>query len=620
MAYSLKYRPDIDGLRALAVLLVLGFHAFPETLRSGFMGVDIFFVISGYLITALLIARRGEGLRAFYARRVRRLAPALVTVLAASWLFGAVALLPSEFAQLGRHMLAAATFSSNFVYWYEASYFDSANTLKPLIHLWSLAIEEQFYLLFPFLLAWFWRRGRSPEACVLLLLVASLGLSFLMRDTGVAGFYAPFTRWWELLMGAALAFAAREGESPAGLRHLWVPGVALLGAGIWLITGAMPYPGAMALLPTLGTALLIMAGPRALANRVLGLRPLAALGRMSYPLYLWHWPLLSYAHIIAPEPPSAALRWALLGAALLLAAATYRWIERPLRYDAARTRVLVLAVLALGGLGLATHLGGGLPMRPAGDYVDNRDALRRMPADDAACRAYAPLPGEYCRYRDADGPRTVALLGDSFAQVAFPGMADYLRARGVNTLLLGHPGCPGLLQPETASGHCPEQARAALHWLAAQPEISDVFFFARGSTYVSGDRQMHTPPQYPAPQYRAMQQAAIDLLRAAGKRVFVVMENPHTGIQPGACIPRPLRSITHACSVDRAWVEEGEAGFRAMAALLHGATVIDPLPAFCDAAHCRLFHEGVLLYGDDAHVSPAGSAYLTETVLAPHLP
>ena len=269
-----SYRADIDGLRAVAVLAVLLFHGFPDLLRGGFVGVDIFFVISGYLITGILLSNLDEGrlrLFDFYRHRVRRIFPALAVVLAACFAFGWLVLFASEFAQLGKHIVASAAFVSNFALWGEAGYFDEASETKPLLHLWSLAVEEQFYLLWPPLL-WLAWRFRFPLLSLAGLCVA---LSFaacviLAGRDATADFFSPVARFWEILAGAMLVCAERSGFLNLGPTMgvgLSVAGAALICASIMLLGGSETYPGWRAAIPVLGSLLLLGAGPLALVNR-----------------------------------------------------------------------------------------------------------------------------------------------------------------------------------------------------------------------------------------------------------------------------------------------------------------------------------------------------------------
>ncbi|MDE2586306.1 MAG: acyltransferase, partial [Betaproteobacteria bacterium] len=356
------YRPDIDGLRAVAILSVVVFHAFPTHLRGGFVGVDIFFVISGFLISNIIFRslQRGDfSFTEFYAHRIKRIFPALILVLATSFALGWFTLLPDEFKQLGKHMAAGAGFVQNFVLWKEAGYFDTASELKPLMHLWSLAIEEQFYLIYPLLIWAAWRVRLNALAVLIGLAALSFGLNVLeIRAEAVKTFFVPQTRYWELLAGAVLAYLQlfrrtqpavgddQDASSPvligqpaSSAHRRRVRNNLQSACGLFLILVAViaihkgkAFPGWWALAPVTGAFLLILAGPQAWVNRnLLANRLMVFVGVISYPLYLWHWPILSFARIVEAEMPSPEIRGAAVALSFLLAWLTYRLLERPIR-------------------------------------------------------------------------------------------------------------------------------------------------------------------------------------------------------------------------------------------------------------------------------------------------
>jgi peptidoglycan/LPS O-acetylase OafA/YrhL len=358
----LPYRRDIDGLRAVAVLSVVAFHAFPRVIKGGFVGVDIFFVISGYLISAIILENLRKNtftFKGFYAKRIARIFPALILVLILSAIFGWAILLPNEYKQFGTNLAGGAGFVSNLVLWSEAGYFDTAVELKPLLHLWSLGVEEQFYIFFPFLLYFGYTKKLN-------LIVWTLGITFasffvnlhLVRHEPVEAFYSPVARFWEIMTGSALAQISLRRTASAthcdGQQNSWkspltelsaVLGALMIAVAIVILNSTRVFPGWWATLPTVGAALLIGAGPEAFLNkRILGSRPFVFIGLISYPLYLWHWPLLAFSKIASSSPPSAVVRSVLIATSLLLAWFTYRLIERPIQ----RRRERPMVVWALG--------------------------------------------------------------------------------------------------------------------------------------------------------------------------------------------------------------------------------------------------------------------------------
>jgi len=361
------YRPDIDGLRAIAILPVVAFHAFPNHVRSGYVGVDIFFVISGYLISCIIFRGLQDdrfSFAHFYERRVNRLFPALLLVLTATYLFAWFALFPSEYRQFGKHMAAGAGYVENFVLWKEAGYFDLQSQFKPLMHLWSLSVEEQFYLVFPVAVWGAWRFRKY-----LLLLVAGVAvISFSLNILGVQAnremaYFVPQTRFWEILAGALLAYLyafkpvefSSRSEHMIHIGRLMRSGLSAVGAFLVLVsffafTTNERYPGWWALIPVTGAVFLVFSGPEALVNRtLLSSRPMVFIGLISYPLYLWHWPLFSFARIIANEPPGPFVQWVLVGISVLLAWVTYRWVELPLRthFIHGKTKAVILGALVM---------------------------------------------------------------------------------------------------------------------------------------------------------------------------------------------------------------------------------------------------------------------------------
>jgi len=364
------YRPDIDGLRAIAVGGVVAFHAWPSLLPGGFVGVDVFFVVSGFLITGIILSemqRDAFSFLEFYRRRVRRIVPALVVVLAATWTIGLFALWPNQFADLGTHILAASTFTSNFLLAAQAGYFDTSAAAKPLLHLWSLAIEEQFYLVWPALLFLVWKARLNIKLVLYAIVAASLASAAASQLSPTAwSFFGPQNRAWELGLGALLAIH-RDLSIAAARALIAAIGIALIAISMVWLNAQSPYPGWRALAPTLGTALLILAGPYTPINRALSTPALVGIGLISYPLYLWHWPLLSFAHITANE--SWIVIAATVLASLLLAWLTFRVVELPIRrttskpfkHYAAPALLACLGAMAIFGIG--TQASNGLAFR-----------------------------------------------------------------------------------------------------------------------------------------------------------------------------------------------------------------------------------------------------------------
>ena len=448
----IAYRPDIDGLRAVAILSVLGFHTLPRLVRGGFVGVDVFFVISGYLISGIILGGlRNDrfSLRHFYSRRIRRIFPALTVVLVACFLFGWLALLADEYTQLGKHVAAAAGFSLNLVLWRESGYFDTASALKPLLHLWSLGVEEQFYIVWPLLMWLAWKRRFNLLAVTLSIVAVSFWLGVRTTQTNaVAAFYSPITRFWELMIGCSLALVATTStdarrEERAGLvENLKASvGLLLIVAAVFGLSGNVAFPGWWALLPTTGAFLLISAGPQAWFNRRVLSHPLLVwIGLISYPLYLWHWPLLSFGRIIGSATQPRSTRIALAIASVVLAWLTYEFIERPVRRSrgARPVAVLIVLMLAIGSIGVYTFRSDGFDVRfpQAIRPYSNYKYTPGVNARPGRCWLDAVQPsteyGEDCIDRissQSTAKPLVFIWGDSHAARLYAGMNQVRRER-----------------------------------------------------------------------------------------------------------------------------------------------------------------------------------------------
>lgn len=333
-----KYRADIDGLRAVAILVVILFHAFPEVLPGGFIGVDIFFVISGFLISTIIFSSLEKdcfSFGEFYLRRIRRLFPALIVVLIACLIFGWVVLFPDEYGQLGKHTAAAVAFLQNIVLLRESGYFDSTALTKPLLHFWSLAVEEQFYICWPLLLVLVYQRNWRFSRLTVVIAALSFAVNIYLLSSGrpLSAFYFPFSRFWELMAGGLLASVLLHRpqliEKYPNVQSLL--GFTLLGSGLFFLNKEKNFPGFWALLPATGTFFILSAGSAAWLNhKLLANKCMVGIGLISYPLYLWHWPLLSFLFILEGKT-SVGLRLAAISSAAVLAWLTFAWVEKPLR-------------------------------------------------------------------------------------------------------------------------------------------------------------------------------------------------------------------------------------------------------------------------------------------------
>jgi peptidoglycan/LPS O-acetylase OafA/YrhL len=615
----LKYRPDIDGLRAIAVLMVVVYHAFPHALPGGFIGVDIFFVISGYLISTVLFQGvQGEtfSLVDFYSRRIRRIFPALAIVLLATGVFGWFALRADELSQLGKHIAAGAGFVSNLVLWSESGYFDAAAETKPLLHLWSLGIEEQFYFFFPIILWLGWKAKLNLLKVTVFVASASfLWNIFQYSNDTTALFYSPQTRFWELMIGAMLAYLTlhppRQPHRIGILRSAEVRsivGIVFIVVGV--VTGgrAFAYPGIWAIFPTIGAALLISAGQTTKLNKyLLSFKPMVLIGLISYPLYLWHWPLLSYARVLEGRTPSATVRVWCVVAAFVLAMITYRLIERPLRFHAQQARValtLLLTVFAVGVSGFVIHQQNGFPGRSIdlrevkfdGDighvefhaYVENKF----FPCTPNAVRTQAEKWEDIVRCSQSrnDKPIDTVLLGDSHAEHLFIGLAESLPEKNIafyirnGMSVRSNPGFDVIFNA-----------------IDSNPNIKQVVITSLWSL-----RQVPVPDMI----------ATIRSLQNAGKTVFITDDTPDFSFDPALC--KFKGECTEPASSFMGRYNTYKQALRDVVDSAQGVELIRTSEYLCNADVCKMGVDGKLLYRDPNHLSIPGSQFIGAEMVRRH--
>jgi peptidoglycan/LPS O-acetylase OafA/YrhL len=478
-----KYRADIDGLRAIAVLSVLVFHAFPEWLSGGFIGVDVFFIISGYLISTIVfenINKQRFSFLEFYSRRINRIFPALFVVLIFSYGFGWLHLLADDFAQLGKHIAGGAGFISNLVLWSESGYFDKAAELKPLLHLWSLGIEEQFYFVWPLAIWFISRWPKKVLPFILAITFISFGLNVFYTNTNpVATFYSPFTRFWELLIGSLLAYItvyrlpvlhAIQAKYQSIFSSL---GLVLILAGAFILNQKSSFPGWWALMPTAGSALVIGAGTNAWCNqKILSNKVLVWFGLISFPLYLWHWPLLAFARLQEGETPSLMVRIGLVLASITLAWLTYRFIEKPIRFNASyrihKNITLIFLMILIGYLGYNCFDRKGIAfrhkffMKEISGYTFDKVAEQRQRtcflmdiSDD--------VNNFSTKCIHDDRPYKLVLWGDSHGGSIYPGFSDLERNNPkISVTQFTAAGCGGLVPTEEQGPFCQRANEVAL--------------------------------------------------------------------------------------------------------------------------------------------------------------
>ncbi|MBJ2290756.1 acyltransferase [Pseudomonas sp. MF5691] len=631
-----KYRPDIDGLRAIAVLSVVAFHAFPELFAGGFIGVDIFFVISGYLISTILMKSVNQGtfsIGEFYSRRVNRIFPALILVMICCYVFGWLSMFTDEFQQLGKHIAGGAAFVSNLVLFNESGYFDTSAEIKPFLHLWSLGIEEQYYILWPLIIWAAWKRNINLLGVAVLLFVASFVANIMnVRESPSYTFYLPHTRVWELLIGSILAYAhcfpSRGFKKTAAISNtMSAVGLALIAYGLFTITKVDQFPGWVALYPTVGSALVIGAGPTALLNRyVIGNRMFVWVGLISFPLYLWHWPLLTFARIVENGPPPEGLRFILVAASVLLAWVTYFFVEKPIRNNRNRTTTtaLCLTMTAVAVIGFLTYQNNGLPWRPSiqktiavqeqfvgttWKYSTNDICLNRYPFEERKDYGYW-----FC-ITNKDSNPTILIFGNSYANHLYPGFANNKNLESNTVLNVGAcgVGSPAYSDKTILGGNEPCTGYRPEH---QENLIFDIIDKSKTVKYAIVDGLINTP----------YGEFYIDLVekriaRLLEKNVKVVIFVPHMtfNVDIKTCFTRPLFSgINDGCSVPIEKKKEVDDRFKPMmdAILAKHPSVkfFDQNKLICDSTKCSMVIDGMPMYRDQAyHYSEYASQKISES-------
>ncbi|NEW94609.1 acyltransferase family protein [Rhodopseudomonas sp. BR0M22] len=638
------YRSDIDGLRAIAVLLVVGFHAFPTAVRGGFIGVDVFFVISGFLITSIVcqaVDRGDFSFATFYARRINRIFPALLLVLAACAIGGWFLLFPTDYRDAGKAIGFGAAFLANIALLHDSGYFDTSSELNPLLHLWSLGVEEQFYLLWPpvIILAWRWKNGAVVAAVAIL--VASFATNLLLTPAHPsAAFYLPVTRFWELMTGCLLAIVAAKQTAPlsavfaqntAILRNIGaIAGLGLIATGAALIDRSRAFPGWWAVLPVLGAALLIATGPGTwTARRVLGNRAMVYVGLISYPLYLWHWPVLAAVRIVrlGEEPPPLMKLIAVL-VAFGLADLTYRFVEPRIRYrpTRAKTAAAFMGVAMVGLIGAGIYLADGVPSRfSASVQIVTRDhQAEAMPAYRLASCFLGSGSSFALECDDAPSPGVprIALWGDSHAAHLYPGLRALQQSDGGFRLSqYTTAGCPPIFgyvstqRPDCTAAN--DNARERLK--ALKPDV--VILVARQWHDYDG------PDPDPA-AIDTMIKATIAELRDIGvRRIVVVGKFPSWRTPPKRILAQAYRAeaagLISASEIPtrdgppRLDRSEADANQRLGAFFAaQGVAFISPTPVFCSDQGCLLAvpGDGTPVTFDGSHLTVASSKFFVRQI------
>ncbi len=652
MKQAFKYRPDVDGLRAISILAVLFFHAGFKLFSGGFVGVDIFFVISGYLITQLLLAESEAGTYSFvefYKRRIRRLMPASLAVIALTLLAASALMLPLDLRNFSLSALSATFFSANIYFWRVIDYFNPASGDKPLLHMWSLGVEEQFYLFWPLLMAFGLRRlGRRGFSLLIpvMLALSLLGAEMILKSRPNWAFFLPVFRAWELLVGACLAFGLVPQPRPGALGRLIsevlaICGIAGIGASIVLFDKSTTVPGIAGLLPCISAGLVIYSGAstETLVVRVLKCRPMVFIGLISYSLYLWHWPILSIPTYVLARNLTTVQAVVLLVLSFFAAVLSWKYIEVPFRSPSGKLGgrefkffASTASAIALASIGLIASRGLAVRFPDEileGELQANTAPFMRQDCDVGEDRL-PPVGKCIAGAAAADREKYSAVLwGDSQADSYAPFLDELGKADGFRFRQISKNAClPAIdikrMDPDYNSAYCEKFNNAALEEIAGNNNVTDVYLAgAWGGYFVVW---YMARPSSPSVSREATIEAVkgaliltVDRLVAMHKRVHILEAVPLFGY-PSKCVLLAEAFTWHRldCSVPfEAYQAREKLPDQVFASLVQTDNVdfVQVHDLFCDKTSCSPVLGGRPVYYDSSHLSDPGSRSLAALYL-----
>ena len=640
--FYLQYRPEINGLRALAVVPVILFHAGFAQFGGGFVGVDVFFVISGYLITGIILSDMDQGsfsLINFYERRARRILPALFLVMGFTAIVAWFWLVPRDMEKFAQSVIAVSTFSSNILFSGEQGYFDSPVELRPLLHTWSLAVEEQYYIIFPAFLMLIWSLGNARIlAMIVLISIGSFALIYSDVFRSNAVFYLLPTRAWEILTGAVAAFffnRYREKKISKGVNELVsFSGLIFITYAVFAFDDKTPFPSVQALVPVIGTLLVIMcAQSGTLTAQILGHRILVGIGLISYSAYLWHQPIFAFLKYRSVEQPSALLIGALIVMSFGLAYFSWRFVEEPFRKkDVFSSK----SILWFGLTGTMVFIVFGFVGTATGGFADRFSGYQKKALETAQA---SPLrqkchdrtddfrkPADACVYHH-DNP-TWAVFGDSHTVELAYAMADLLRPEDEGVRHYSFSDC----SPSFGNGNgsdCTKWTHDAITYIIKDPTMKNVVVSYRMTTALHGDHEGHypaLPEDLPNAVQEAVWEAYIAVLQelvSGGKQVYLVLQAPELPI----AIQRVIRfspvkrgisgtGITIPGVPQDWWDRRTKYITDRIDQLPEEVNIIDPADMLCSEGQCRAVIDGKAMYFDDDHMSVVGAKIVAERILA----
>jgi peptidoglycan/LPS O-acetylase OafA/YrhL len=647
-----KYRPDIDGLRALAVLSVIFYHFGISMFSGGYVGVDIFFVISGYLITTIIVSDIDAGnftITKFYERRFRRILPALLVVVIASLIAGYFLLSPTSLVDLGKSAVATALFSSNILFFFESGYFDSPAELKPFLHTWSLAVEEQYYIFFPIILALIanldekrYFRWLFFMLCVSIIIC----ITYTSKNSSFAFYWIP-ARAWELFIGSLLAIKIIPNTHKPFLCELYsLLGIALIGYSIYFYSEDTLFPGWAALLPTIGAALIIYSGTsiRPVISRFFSRPPIVFVGFISYSLYLWHWPVLVYTKIFFIKELTFSVMIGAISATFILSVLSWKYIETPFRkkiiFNEKNTLFSASAIASISiiFIGLVLVFNEGYPKRlgvSSDSYAKDPEWHHWHTCEDVVERF--SYDHELCNLGSTHEQVKFILWGDSHARALASGVNSSASHMGLRGEIATRSACPPLLGVERSGrDSCNDFNQRVLKHIATEPTLEIVILAARWTLSSQGTRykneagssvqlvDLESDGTGELSNFEVFKKGltrTIEELQKLDKKVLIVTPVPEVGYDvPSANVVTNLTGqdintvIAPTLKEYRARSEQATAFFRQLKQQ-RSIGLVTPDNYLCNTSYCQVYFENTPLYRDDNHLSTFGSEYVSQAFI-----
>jgi peptidoglycan/LPS O-acetylase OafA/YrhL len=632
-SFHLKYRSDIDGLRALAVMAVVIYHAFPSWLPGGFVGVDIFFVISGYLISKIILTNIGQNtfyIFDFYNRRIKRIFPALIIVMTATLLGGWFLLFYSEYELLGKHIASGTVFVSNFFFYTESGYFDISAELKPAIHLWSLSVEEQFYIFWPLLLIFIFKKNWNFLKIALTLILISFLINFyLIKEKPMAAFYLTVPRFWELVVGGVLAYLVSKNIffNERNKNIYSILGFLLILFSFFLIHKNAAFPGWIVLMPVLGTFFFIAAGASAFINKkIFSNKILIWIGLISYPLYLWHWPLLSYLKIIKGNEPAIEYKITAILFSILFSWLTYFFVEKKIRkknnFKIAKTLLSLAALIFF--FSLLITLSRGAPNRQINQELDFTQDLKIISGSRQSNKSCKNLNN-----LDLVTKREVCLSNSKSPNILFAGdskamaihSAIYSKKIIVNSMLISGHACelyPNLnYEKKALYKNCNKISNKVLDVVNNIKSINTIILATKfysssdknSSYYLDGIKINNEDAFLIGSGY------LIKKLLDKEKKVIFFIDAPELNNNPINCIQRvSFIAESKKCGPSLEELNKIRAdyikGIKKLSLEYPQLKIFDPTNVLCKNSKCEVKENSNYLYNDQSHISIYASTKL----------